>query len=180
MHSGPTKGTLWTSRVAQRALWKALACTSPPRGAGTRGARGLAPLWAHPRALFWEHFSPPWRIQNLHRFQGLFGEHSASSPDWRRCSLAGKLQGQLDVDHFAPEPFRRCSRTTFGVRNAASGSSLPPPEWLKTRCRYRRPPWGHPGPSVQATWAYSLPLRPWLPALIYIYIYNIYIYIYNI
>ena len=50
MHSGPTKGTLWTSRVAKGALGKALASTSPRRGGWYRRCRGSSPPFWTPKS----------------------------------------------------------------------------------------------------------------------------------
>ena len=107
---------------------KAQACTKSSRGGLGLELSGVQPpFWDTQKLHFGSTFRLPGGIQNWHRFQGLFWEHSASSLDWRRCTLASKLQGQLDVDNFVLRPFRERSRTIFGVPHGSSGSSFPSP-----------------------------------------------------
>jgi len=68
------------------------------------------------------------RSQNRHCFCGLFWEHSASAPDWPRCSGACKYGGQLDVDHVAPGTARGHSQTVFGLPTGPAESSFRAPE----------------------------------------------------
>ena len=71
-----------------------------PRGAATGAARGLGRLFEHPGCLFWEHFSPHWRYPKMIPIPGMFWEHSASSSDWPRCSLARKITGSTRCRQF--------------------------------------------------------------------------------
>ena len=104
------------------------------------------------------HFVTSVRHWNRHRFWEIFWEHSASALDRPRCSGPGILQGQLDVDHFAPEAFQERSKTTFGVPIGSSRSPLSyhgeaqitMPKWMATG--------GAKKAKVTGRRGYSLPL----------------------
>ena len=77
------------------------------------------------------------------------------------------MQGQLDVNNFASEPFRERSRTILGVQNAPSGRPFPSPRVASKTLPIRAAALGAPGAkcTVPAPGGYSLPLGLQLPAL---------------
>ena len=159
-------------------------------GGGTGGVRGPARLLELQRGSFGSTFRPPNAIQNRRHFSGLFWEHSASSPDRPRCSLAGELHGQLDVVHSASGPFQGGSKTNLGVTIDPSGSLFPLPCEAQETVPILEAAGGRQGPSVPAPGAKCTrtpglevtlkALAPVSSLYIYIYIYLfIYLFIYS-